>query len=292
MAEYKKPTDQVHVITLPSEITHALWRRESASVDEKVNLEVCTHFVGNGSEILITIKDKTGNTIEEIDGLVNDDYFSSSIVVPGNAEDELVFTADLPKHNLSMDSDTLRLIPPRIITNARWGQEAARRGDIVKLMADTEGISDETEVMVSIYEHDQDGEHDFITKFPIMVKQNKIEAEWEYEYHEDTDEISTQEELDEYGGKYNPPEYFFVINVDGQVFFEKQESGLLRFNDRIEIELLDDSGSPVASAKYVIILADGSEIEGQLDGDGRAVIEDVPPGWYWIWFPDFEDESY
>jgi len=43
-------------------------------------------------------------------------------------------------------------------------------------MADTEGIPDETKVMISIYEHDQDGNHDLITKLPAFVKQNRIEA--------------------------------------------------------------------------------------------------------------------
>ena len=42
---------------------------------------------------------------------------------------------------------------------------------------------------ILIYEHDQDGAHDRICEIPAVVQDGKIEVKWEYEYHEDTDEI-------------------------------------------------------------------------------------------------------
>ena len=71
-----------------------------------------------------------------------------------------------------------------------------------------------------------------------------------HKYFEDSDEIPTQEELDKYGGAYNPPEYFFVINIDGFEFGHEQESGILGFKDYIEINLVDEKGNKSAKEKY------------------------------------------
>ena len=285
MTEYTKPTDEVHVITLESKITNALWRNKAASVEEKAVFEVWTHFVGNGSDIQIKVEDKRGKKIEKIKGKVYGDYFAGSIIVPKKAKEELSFTAKLPKHGLEMKSDTLKVIPPIKVTNMKWGQKEARREDVVKLSADIEGVPDETEVMIHIYEYDQDGAHDFITKFPCRVKNKKIEAEWEYEYHEDTDDIPTEEEMKKYGKSYNPPEYFWMVDVYGKRFGEKQESDLLEFKDWIEIELLDDEGDPVPNEEYILYLSDGTEKNGNLDPEGYAREEDIPPGKIFIEFP-------
>jgi hypothetical protein len=295
MAEYKKPTDEVHEVNLASKITHAVWRTKSASAGDKVSFEVWTHFVGSGSEIQIKVQDKRGKTIEKLKGKVYGDYFAESIIVSKKAKDELSFTAKLPKHGLEKKSDILKVIPPIKVTNLKWGQKEARRGDIVKLSADIEGVPDETEVMIVIYEYDQDEAHDFITKFPCVVKNKKIEAEWEYEYHEDTDEIPTEEEKQRYGRHYNPPEYFFEVDAYGLRFGEKQESGLLEFKDWIEIELVDGDGQPGSNQKYVLHLPDGSTSEGTLDEQGHARIENLPPGAFFIDYPetalDISEES-
>lgn len=284
MTEYKRKTDVVHVIKLPSKITHALWCTQTASPDETVNLKVLTQFVGNKSDISITIMDKSGGVMEEIKGELKDNYFSSSITVPDHAQDELVFTVTLPEHNLTKDSDALLLLSPRSISNAKWGQEVARRGDIVKLTAETEGFSNGTDVEIIIYEYDQDGRHDFITKFPATVTENKIEAFWEYEYHEDTDEIPSAGESEK---GYNPPEYFFTVKVGNMEFLTKQESGLLEFKDWIEIGLRDETtNEPMGNEEYVVILPDGQQIKGNLDNKGFAQIKDIPPGRIKVIFPN------
>ena len=286
MTEYTKPTDEVHVVTLESKITHAIWRTKAACVEEKAVFEVWTHFVGNGSDIQIKVEDKRGKTVGKIKGKVYGDYYAGSVIVPKKAKEELSFTTKLPKHGLEIKSNIAKVIPPILIKNMKWGQKEARREDVVKLSADIEGVPDETEVMIHIYEHDQDGAHDFITKFPCQIKNKKIEAEWEYEYHEDTDEIPTDEEMKEYGKNYNPPEYFWVGEIGGKRFGDKQESGLLEFRDWIEIELIDEEGNPIAGAEYVLNLPDGEEKKGKLNSQAYIKEEDVPPGKCQVSFPD------
>jgi hypothetical protein len=258
-------------------------------VGDTVKFYVQTHFVGSGSDIEIKVEDKDGKAVTQVAGKVFGDYFANSLTVPEDVRDSLVFTAKLTKHGLEKKSNAMQVIPPFKITNLKWGQKEARRGEVVKLTADTKGLEDGTDVVIRIYEYDQDGAHDFITKFPCRVKDKKIESDWEYEYHEDTDEIPTDEEMKKYGNNYNPPEYFFVIECHGKRFGDKQESKLLEFKDWIEITLTDAVGLPVAGADYVVRLADGSEKKGKLDAEGHARVDHVAPGEYWVHLPGYDE---
>jgi hypothetical protein len=247
-----------------------------------VEIEVLTHFVGNGSDIEIKVEDKDGKAVAQLAGKVYGDYFGMPLTVPEDAKEKLTFTAKLTKHGLDKKSNVLQVIPPVKVTNLKWGQKEARRGDLVKLTADIKGVPDGIEVIMRIYEYDQDGAHDFITKFPTRVKDKKIEADWEYGYHADTDEIPTDEEMKKHGGKYNHPEYFFVVDVDGKRTGEKQESGLLKFKDHVEFVIYGPDGNPCTNKKYTLTLADGTKKTGSLDSDGKAVVEEVAPGRYTI----------
>ena len=106
-----------------------------------------------------------------------------------------------------------------------------------------------------------------------------MEVEWAYEYHEDTDDIPTEEEVEK---GYQSPEYFFHVEVEGV----RAESGLLAFKDWVEIELRDPAGNPIADERYRVTLPDGSELEGRLGKEGSATLDDVPPGPVEVSFPD------
>ncbi|MDP2365632.1 MAG: hypothetical protein Q8M94_17935, partial [Ignavibacteria bacterium] len=149
----------------------------------------------------------------------------------------------------------------------------------LKLTADVTNVYEGSEAEIQIWEHDSDGAHDLITKFPVAVKNKKIEADWEYEYHEDTDDIPSKEETEK---GYNPPEYFFRVNIAGV----SADSGLLEFKDWIEIKLVGSDGNPVKDTAFKIKLPDGKDKQGKLDSNGYAKIEDIPPGKFKI---DFED---
>lgn len=58
----------------------------------------------------------------------------------------------------------------------------------------------------------------------------------------------------------------------------------------LEVSLMDDSDppAPVAGAKYVVELADGTVIEGYLDGQGKARIEGIQEGSAKVSFPDYD----
>ena len=239
--------------------------------------------MGNNSETKIELTDKSGKTIETLTGKIIANHYWKQITVPEKAKDELYAEVKLPKHGLSKKSNCLYVYPPIQIKNLKWDKKEARRGDILKLTADVLNVYEGTEAEIQIWEHDSDGAHDFITKFPAVVKNKKIEADWEYEYLEDTDDRPTKEESEK---GYNPPEYFFRVVVAGVA----ADSGLLPFKDWVEIQINDRLGNPMKNENYVLHLPDGSEKKGKLDENGYAKVEDIPPGKFTIDLPDLDDK--
>jgi len=279
MNEYPRSTDEAHEIQLDSAIIHALWGHSQASVGDEVPVEVYTHFVGDSSDIRITVRNSSGRRLDRLEGQVYRNRFSHVYTVSDRAAEAIYFEAELRDHGLTLQSEEMAIVPPVTITNAQWSEQEARRGDILELTADVEGAPDGTEATIEIYEHDADEAHDFITRFSAMVDNGGIETQWAYEYHEDTDEIPSDWQLED---SYSPPEYFFRVIIGSN----EGESGLLEFKDWVEISVMGPDGNPAVDEEYVVHLPDGSERSGQLDSDGYAREEDIPPGNYIVTFPN------
>jgi len=62
-----------------------------------------------------------------------------------------------------------------------------------------------------------------------------------------------------------------------------------RLLDRIEIELVDENGNPVADEEYILYLPDGKERKGKVDSKGYAMEKDIPPGEILVKFPNLEE---
>lgn len=284
--EYQKSTDAVQTVGLTSEIVHANWRKKKAVTGSTAGFEVWTHFVGSGSEIEVEVKDKDGKVHAKVNGNIYGDYFGHSLEVPEKAKEHLKFKAKLSAHGLEKESGIMEIVPPFEVINQKWGQDTVRRGDTVSLSADVVAIPDGTQMEISIYEYDNDGAHDCVTKFPVWVEGGRIESEWEFEYQEDTDDIPAEGDLDPYGRHYSHPEYFWIAVVWDTVFGENQESGLLLFKDDVDMRLLEPDGTPVAEQNFELHLADGSVQTGQLDENGGFRQEDIPPGPFRVTYPD------
>jgi hypothetical protein len=278
--EFKKATDSEHEIKLESSPIAATWRVGRAIAGQTASFEVRTAFVGEGAPIKVTGRSTGGKKLGKISDVIKRNTFIGRFEIQEDIEldDEVYFEVELSKNGIKTESDRIPVGPAIKITNFAWDKSEARRGDELTLSADVEGLPDQTEVTVVIYEYDTDGAHDKTAELPTKVSGKKVELLWAYEYHEDTDEVPDQEEMQKYGGSYQPPEYFFTIRVDEAEFGVEQESGLLKFKDWIELECIDPFGEPAANAEYVLTLPDGTEKKGELDGDGRAIVEGVPPG--------------
>jgi hypothetical protein len=286
-SKFKKSTDSEHKVKLEPTLIYANWLGSYAVGGQSASFAVGMSFVGYGAPIQISGKSRKGKSLGKVEGKVTTSKFIGKLPIPADIEpdDYIYFDVKLKKQGLEAQSERIPVFPPVRVTNMKWSASEARRGDMLTISADVNGLREGTEVELVIWDYDRDGIHDRIISLPAKVLKNKVEVKWEYEYHQDTDEVPTEEEMQRYGKSYNPPEYFFTIKAGDAEFGLEQESGLLTFKDFIEVEVLDAGGEPKANAEYKIIFADGTEQTGNLDGDGRVRIDDIPPGPYRIMFP-------
>jgi hypothetical protein len=271
MPDHKGNTNKKTEIKLESDINRIIWTAGTGCPGGKVGLEVETQFVGVNSEASFEISDKSGKKFETIKKKIFGNKLWLEITVPEKAKDELFAEVKLSKHGISKKSRGLYLFPFVDIKNLKWDKQEAKRGDILKLTADIKGLADGNEAEIQIWEHDSDLAHDLVTKFPVIIRNQKIEADWEFEYVDDTDDIPTEEEAER---GYNHPEYFFRVVCAGK----SADSGLLKFKDWIEIEVKDKLGIPITNKDYKLLFPDGTEKEGKLTEEGKIKIEDLPPG--------------
>lgn len=278
--KYTKSTDADEKITLTSSLVYAEWQQSYAPAGQIATFEIGTLFVGQGAPIEAKGKSQKGKNLGTVSGKVRGNKFVGEFRIPADTKigDMVTFDVKLPRHGLSGTSNAIAVVPPIIVTDMSWSASEARRGDILTLKAKIENLPEGVEPKVVIYEYDRDGVHDKIVELPAKVDNKKIELQWEYEYHEDTDEIPSDEELQRYGRNYNPPEYFFTVRVGNQEFGKEQESGLLEFKDYLDLKVLDGKGQPAANKQYTVILPDGSERRGTLDQDGHVRLDNLPPG--------------
>jgi hypothetical protein len=286
--KYSKSTDTAHTVKLTSSLIYAAWKSGAAPIGQAAPLEVVTAFVGQGASIKITGKSDAGKNLGSVSGKIFNNVFVGELTIPDSVKigDTVYFEVDLSADGVKGESNHIPAVPPIEVTNMKWSAAEARRGDILTLSATVKGVPDKTEVKVHILEYDADGGHDPIAELPAVVDKNKLEVKWEYEYHEDVDEIPTKEEMQRYGKSYNPPEYFFAVEIYGQKYGLKQESKLLLFKDYVDIVLTNQRNQPIPDQDYVLYLPDGSQRNGKLGKDGRAVEKNVPPGDYRVEFPN------
>ena len=272
MAEHKGQADKTHQITLPSSIERVQWADRRAAPGGTVGLEIGTRYVGNGSTLQIKLTDHQGTTHGTFENEIHNNHLSAEVQVPPKAKDALYAEVKFSDHGLKQKSPALLLTSPAKIKNAEWSQDEARRGDVLTLSADVEGVPDGTEAEVTIFEHDEESAHDLITQLSTLVEDQQVEVEWEYEYHEDTDSIPTEEEAE---NGYKPPEYIFQVEVEGV----EAESDLLTFKDWVEFVFRDAQGKPRKEVKTVKFrYPDGTKLQKNPDENGTIVLEDVPPG--------------
>ncbi len=290
---FSKSTDSEHKVKIDPILVSAFWSSVKAPAGGKAKFKIQTAFVGNNAPVKVSGKSENGVNLGTINGKIQNNLFRGKFDIPEDMEigDQVYYEVSFPKNGLDGESERIPVVPIVRVNNMRWSASEARRGDRLTLTAFVDGVRDNEELVVTIYEYDRDDVHDKITELSTIVNDGRIEIEWEYQYYEDTDEIPTQEELNEYGGSYNPPEYFFTVKVEDEEFGLNQESEILKFKDNIEIEVIDENDEPLSNANYTIILADGIQKTGTLDENGSVLLEDIPPGKYEVSFPSLDKQG-
>jgi len=281
MPVFTKSSDASHKIQLESHLIYAIWSHKQAHAGQVAELEVRTSFVGNGAQIKITCYTDNGKKLDKIDGTVYNNRFDGSVVIPDKVkpDDMIYFEAELPKHKLKGESNSIPVRPAIKVSKFQWDRQEVKREETVTLTCQFEsGVTDDDDARVIIYEHNPNSCDFPVVSIPTKIKDNKVEMQWEFNYQDPTKEIPTDSEMQKYQKKYVNPEFFFVVVVDGVRIGIKQESGLMVFKDVFEINLKNIRNEPLTNREYVLRFADGSERSGKLDQNGHAQEVDIPPG--------------
>ncbi len=283
MPEHKGNTNKTHKVKLQSSIEQVLWTTAAAAPGTNVGLEVFTKFVGINSDIQIEIEDKSGKKFGTIKKKIFGNNFWTQITVPEKAKDILFANVKLPKHGLEKKSNSVYLFPPVKISNTKWEKKTTFKGDILKIKADITGLADGNEAEVQIWERHPDNVHELITKFPSLIKNKKVEAEWEFQYFGKADELLAEVK----NGNDKAPQFFYRIKAAEVT----ADSDLISMN-WFFIELIDDSGQLLPNEKFLLELPDSSIREGRLDEFGKYFCFDFEKnGEFKIKFP-FRDDAW
>ncbi len=287
---FNKSTDTEHEITLQPGLLNCLWKQSCAHPGDIVTAQVNTVLVGDGETVKIALENGKKNVKAKSSGVIIGDVLALDLTVPDSIKlgESIRFTVELVGNGLKGASNFIPVFLKPKLKTAKWSTNSTGRDELIELTANLDNVRDHAPVTFKIFENDPDGVHDFIIELPAMVEGGKANIEWLFSYQEDTDELPSQRELEEYGGSYQAPKYFFTVVVGDVELGLEQDSGLLEFFDSIDIKLLDHEGQPLADAKFTLHLPDGSSRSGTLDSSGRALEEKVPPGPVRIEFPDFD----
>ena len=281
MPPHKGPTNETTTVELASVIEQVLWVQWIASPGGTAGLEVFTQYVGSNAELEIELTDKNGKKQGTLKDKIHNNHYEVRVQVPLEARTALFATVKLPKHGLEKKSPALLLTEPFTLTNAKWDRPIACRGDVLPLTADVTGLPDGTEVTISIWEHEPDGSHERLTLFPGLIVGGKVQAEWAFDYHGDLEATTT-------GRDGQPLQFFYRVEKDGITV----DSDLIKFI-WIIIELVGMDDKPVPGQRYEVRLPDGSQREGRLDLEGRALIDSIPKeGACKFTFLDLDEEAW
>jgi hypothetical protein len=121
-----------------------------------------------------------------------------------------------------------------------------------------------------------------VEEIEAEVKGEKVEGEWAYVYPEE----ESEGEGDASGG-YSAPQYYFELRIGSCT----ARSGLLKYQDYVEIELKDEEGQGVGGEQYMLYLPNGGVRQGTLDGKGKKKEENIPPGTCQLRFPNLPEEG-
>jgi hypothetical protein len=169
-------------------------------------------------------------------------------------------------------------------SNVRWvkkGKEVkdALVDDEVSLCFDVQNINNGQRIKLTIWEHDEDNEHDHVADLTGTVENGQIARTWKVVYTPDEDDGSTSaQELKEKG--YTLPEYHFVAEYKGA---ESEQSPVLEVKGWIDYQVFNETtGEPLADRDYIVLNPEGKLAIGHTDKEGFIKAEGIKIGEYKI----------
>ena len=165
----------------------------------------------------------------------------------------------------------------RCISKAEWSVERAKVGDTVTLRAVCAGLESGTKAALKIFVRDYNVPDRVVAELPAEVANDAIEADWVFAVDEKILRLQSSQQA---RSGYSSPRFYFVAEAEGCA----ARSPFLFYSDWLEIRLADSQGKAAAGKAYKVVFPNGEIREGTLDSDGKARLENVPPGKAQIFF--------
>ena len=287
-------TDKEKKVVLQSNLIYAMWSTGVARGGANTPFEVRTSFVGYGAEIEIICKGKAYGTIAKITDKIYNNRYNGVVPMPSDIRknDPIWFEVKLAKQGLKGESNWIPGAPQAVASLMQWDREEVRRGDEVTITVEFDsGVEDGDRAKIIIYEYSEQNYHEKVIGIPTEIKDNKIELLWKYDYFDDTEQIPTEAEKQEYSLHYSHPQLFFVVDVDGERIGEGQESGLMKFVDWASLVLQTEDKQLLTNTTATLTFSDGTTQEVTSDENGVVNLENAPPGTIEISFPEEDGQS-
>lgn len=286
---FTKSSDAHHKIKLESNLIYALWSFKQAHAGQEATFEVRTSLVGNGAKIKATCWTEGGKKLDKIEATMSNNKFTGTLLIPEKCKpDELIyFDVEMPKHGLKDESNSIPVRPVIKVSKMQWDRKEVKRKDVVTLTCQFEsGVEDGDEATVVIYEHNPNSCDLKVVAIPTVIKANKVEIQWEFDYQDCTSLIATHAEMQPYNKNYHNPDFFFVVVVDGVRIGENRECGLMKFKDFVEFILQSEAGATLPNHDVNLVFADGSQQNAKSDENGLVSFINISAGELTVEIPD------
>ena len=155
---------------------------------------------------------------------------------------------------------------PGSVISVKWEKTKAKSSEQVKLTANLKDFDDGTPAKFLIWEK-KGSQDNFIALIDGEIRGKKAEITWKPTFEKREEKLKEEVEEEE------EPEYYFVVDVEG----EEGKSEALKFTYPLDIYLEDERGNPLDDMEYKITLSDGTKKKGKFQ-KGHAKIDDAPYG--------------
>ncbi len=155
------------------------------------------------------------------------------------------------------------------ITQAKWSAKEIETGKAVKIEIKCPGFDDGIQASMEIYMRDTGFADRLLKVIYAEVSGEEVKTEWTFEMDEEFLDIQKKK-----GKRYSTPTFFYKVRIADSV----AQSDILKLKDWVELEFKDKEGKPLKDIEYRATLSNGEVREGKLDGNGKAKLEKVPPG--------------
>ncbi|MCK5125880.1 MAG: PAAR domain-containing protein [candidate division Zixibacteria bacterium] len=224
---------------------------------------------GSGDEqhrLDVSFVDKSGKPVTGV---------AYKVKLPDGNEVEGKLTGRIQKGGLKEGSCEIEL---KAIIKAEWSEPEARVGDKLKLSAEAVGVKDGVKGEFQIYMKDFSAADKIIDTIKADLSGGKIEGEWEYQYPQDEEDDSS----DDQRKGYSHPKYYFIAKIENAA----RRSDYLYFKDYIEVRLKNSEGNAIGNKQFRLFFDNGEIKTGTLGSNGYKKVENVPPGRWSVDFPE------